>query len=42
MAMSKETLEFIAHELSKVLPAGTKRRVWLKSKDGELVVESDL
>jgi hypothetical protein len=40
--MSPETLEFIAHELSKPLPKGKKRRVWLKAKDGEVIVDSRL
>ncbi|WP_256468540.1 hypothetical protein [Bradyrhizobium sp. 61] len=40
--MSEETLKFIAHELSKVLPAGAKRRVWLKAKGGEVIVDSRL
>lgn len=40
--MSPETLEFIAHELSKPLPKGKKRRVWLTLSGGEILVESRL
>jgi hypothetical protein len=40
--MSKETLEFIARELSKVLPAGKKRRVWLEQRDGKVWAESSI
>ena len=40
--MSPETLAFIAHELSKPLPKGKKRRVWLTEHNGKLMVESSL
>jgi hypothetical protein len=40
--MSPETLEFIARELSKPLPKGKKRRVWLKAKGGDVIVDSRL
>jgi hypothetical protein len=40
--MSPETLAFIAHELSKPLPKGKKRRVWLTERNGDLIVESRL
>lgn len=40
--MSPETLEFIAHELSKPIPKGKKRRVWLKGHGDEVVVDSRL
>jgi hypothetical protein len=40
--MSQETLEFIARELSKPLPKGKKRRVWLALRGHEVIVDSRL
>jgi hypothetical protein len=40
--MSPETLEFIAREISRPVPKGKKRRVWLKQSGGEVIVNSRL